>query len=63
MQKKKPVIRTESYVHGSDGRLIRFEELTDDQKRRAATELKLRLVRAMFPGVDFYVEGDFTASG
>lgn len=63
MQKKKPVIRTESYVHGSDGSLIRFEELTDDQKRMAATELKLRLVRAMFPGVEFYVDGDFTASG
>ena len=63
MQKKKPVIRTESYVHGSDGNLIRFEDLTADQKRKAATELKLRLVRAMFPGVEFYVDSDFTASG
>lgn len=54
--RKKPVIKTVSYVT-KNGQLVRFDDLTDEEKRRAATELKLRYMRAMFPGVEFYVEG------
>lgn len=53
MARKKPVIRTESYVYVS-GVPVRFEDLTPEQKRAAATELKLRWLRGLYPGVDFY---------
>lgn len=56
MPRQKPVIRTVSYVHSKDGGLIRFDDLTDEQKRQAATELKLRLLRTMFPDVEFFVK-------
>lgn len=52
--RKKPVIRTESFVT-KNGQLVRFDDLTLEEKRWAATELKLRYLRAMFPGVEFYV--------
>ena len=54
--RKKPVIRTESYVT-KNGQLVRFDDLTLEEKRIAATELKLRYLRAMFPGVEFYAVG------
>lgn len=57
MARKAQKIRTESYVYGKDGSLIRFDDLSYDQKVRAATELKLRYLRAMFPGVEFYAVG------
>lgn len=63
MQKKQPVIRTESYVRTAEGGLIRFDDLTDAQKRKAATDLKLRMMRAMFPGIDFYVADSNEPSG
>ena len=44
--RKKPVIRTESYVT-KNGQLVRFDDLTLEEKRIAATELKLRYLRAM----------------
>ena len=53
MARKKPVIRTESYVYVS-GVPVRFDNLTPEQKRAAATELKLRWMRGLYPGVDFY---------
>lgn len=53
MARKKQVIRTESYVHVS-GVPVRFDDLTPEQKRAAATELKLRWLRGLYPGVDFY---------
>ena len=53
MARKKPVIRTESYVYVS-GVPVRFDDLTPEQKRAAATELKLRWLRGLYPGVDFY---------
>lgn len=53
MERKKPVIRTESYVYVS-GVPVRFDDLTPEQKRAAATELKLRWLRGLYPGVDFY---------
>lgn len=59
--RKKQVIRTESYVT-KNGQLVRFDDLTLEEKRIAATALKLQYMRAMFPGVEFYVtkerEGD-----
>ena len=53
MASKKPVIRTDSYVYvgGVPGR---FDDLTPEPKRAAATELKLRWLRGLYPGVDFY---------
>lgn len=61
MARQKPVIRTESYVFSKEtGEPIRFEDLTPEQKRAAATELKLRWLRALFPGVEFYAEEEKT---
>ncbi len=57
MARKVQKIRTESYVHSKDGGWIRFDDLTYEQKVKAATELKLRYLRAMFPGVEFFVPG------
>lgn len=55
MSSKKKEIRTVSYVRSKeDGSLIRFDDLTYEQKVRAATELKIRYLKAMFPGVDFF---------
>ena len=47
------MIRTESYVYVS-GVPVRFDDLTPEQKRAAATELKLRWLRGLYPGGDFY---------
>lgn len=55
MARKKPVIRTESYVYIGETP-VRFDDLTLEQKRKAATELKLRWMRALYPGVEFYTE-------
>lgn len=57
MARKVQKIRTESYVRSKDGGWIRFDDLTYEQKVQAATELKLRYMRAMFPGVEFFVVG------
>ena len=53
MARTKPVLRTESdgYVGGVP---VRVDDLTPEQKRAAATELKLRWMRGLYPGVDFY---------
>ena len=53
MARKKPVIRAESYVDVG-GVPVRFDDRTPEQKRAAATELKLRWMRGLYPGVDFY---------
>lgn len=55
MQRKKPVIRAVSYVY-VNGEPVRFEDLTLEQKRKAATELKIRYLEALYPGVKFYVD-------
>ncbi len=57
MARKKLVIRTESYVYVGETP-VRFDDLTPEQKRQAATELKLRWMRALYPGVEFYAEGE-----
>lgn len=63
MGRKNWNIRGESYVYGKDGSLIRFDSLTDEQKRRAATELKIRMLSAMFPNVKFTaIEQEKTAT-
>ena len=56
MPRKQPVIRTVSYVYSKeDGSLIPFDDLTVEQKTKAATELKLQYMRALFPDVEFSV--------
>ena len=56
MPRKQPVIRTVSYGYSKeDGSLIPFDDLTVEQKTKAATELKLQYMRAYFPGVEFSV--------
>ena len=57
MARKKLVIRTESYVYVGKTP-VRFDDLTPEQKRAAATELKLRWMRALYPGVEFYAGGE-----
>lgn len=57
MARKKLVIRTESYVYVGETP-VRFDDLTPEQKRQAATELKLRWMRALYPGVEFYAGED-----
>ena len=54
MARQKPVIRTESFVFGKNGELIPFESLTDEQKQKVATELKIRMMSTLFPGVRFF---------
>lgn len=56
MARKKYAIRTESYVYVGETP-VRFDDLTPEQKRQAATELKLRWMRALYPGVEFYAGG------
>lgn len=60
MARKKPVIRTESYVFVG-GEPVRFDDLPLELKIKAATELKLRMMRALYPGVEFYVEKERNA--
>lgn len=54
MAGQKPVIRAESFVYGKNGELIPFESLSEEQKRKVATELKIRMMSALFPGVRFF---------
>ena len=51
--RKKQVIRTESYVT-KNGQLVRFDDLTLEEKRIAATERRRRTVGGSVPGVEFY---------
>lgn len=47
---RKPIeIKTESYVHVG-GELVRFDELPPELKQRAATELKIMWMNALFHG-------------
>lgn len=43
-------IRVTAYVTGADGEKIPFEALSEEQKRRAATELKARYLGELFRG-------------
>ena len=44
-------IRVESYVHDAKtGELIAFDDLTPEQKTKAATELKCRYINELFRG-------------
>lgn len=45
-----------SYVHTDQG-LVIFEDLTQEQKKKAATELKLRYMNALYAG-----QATFTAA-
>ena len=53
--RKKIEINTVSYVHVGD-QLVRFDDLSQEQKAKAATALKLAYLNAMFQGkAKFYV--------
>lgn len=47
--KRDAKIKTVSYVHVGD-QLVRFDDLTDDQRQRAATELKFRYLSELYRG-------------
>lgn len=48
MRKHKP-IRTESYIYVGE-ELVRFDDLTPEQKRKAATQIKLTYLNELFRG-------------
>ena len=55
---KKIEIRTVSYVHVGD-KLVCTDDLTQDQKCRLATELKVEWMNALFHGqAEFYAAGE-----
>lgn len=43
-------IRVDSYVMGKDGELINFDDLTPEQRVKASTELKEKLLNSLFAG-------------
>ena len=51
-------IRVESYVQTEDGCLVNFDKLTPDQRRRCATELKLRYLGELYRGRAAFRERD-----
>ena len=55
MARKSQEIKVVSYVHKGD-ELVRFEDLSQEDREKAATELKVRWLNAMFDGrAVFYV--------
>ncbi len=55
---KKIEIRTASYVHVGD-KLVCTDDLTQDQKCKLATELKVEWMNALFRGqAEFYAAGE-----
>ena len=54
---RKPIeIKTVSYVHSADGGLIPFDDLTPEQKQKAATQLKLTFLNELFRGrAEFFI--------
>ncbi len=47
-------IKVTSYVHRGD-ELVNFDDLTKEERKRAATELKVRWLNALFDGrAEFY---------
>lgn len=59
MARKLPEIRTESYIHVGD-ELVRFDDLTPEQKREAATKLKVKYLNTLYRGIAVFtpIEGD-----
>lgn len=47
--KRNTVIRTESFVR-VDGTPVRFSDLTEEQKRQAATAIKITYLNELFRG-------------
>ena len=61
MAKRNQEITVISYVH-KGGELVRFDDLTEEEKVRAATELKIRWLNGLFDGkAVFYPAGDEAA--
>ena len=56
--RKTQEIKVLTYVE-KNGELVRFDDLTPEEKRYAATKLKLDYLNAMYRGIArFYVEGE-----
>jgi len=51
-------IRVESYVQGPDGELINFDDLTQEQRTKVATELKKRWLNELYRGVATFTEAE-----
>lgn len=50
MAKKQLNIKCVSYVHSKDGGLIAFDDLTEEQKRSAATQIECTFLNAFYAG-------------
>ena len=59
-KRKEPKITVISYAHvGTWGNLVRWEDLTPEQRQRGATEIKLKYLNNLFAGrAVFYREGE-----
>lgn len=44
-------IRVDSYVQRADGTLVNFDDLTGEERVRAATELKCKWLNGLFMGI------------
>lgn len=56
--RKTQEIKVLTYVE-KNGELVRFDDLTPEEKQCAATKLKLDYLNAMYRGIArFYVEGE-----
>lgn len=44
-------IRVDSYVQRADGTLVNFDDLTGEERTRAATELKCKWLNGLFMGI------------
>ncbi len=56
--RKTQEIKVITYVE-KNGELVRFDDLTPEEKQCAATKLKLDYLNAMYRGIArFYVEGE-----
>lgn len=44
-------IRVDSYVQRADGTLVNFDDLTGEERARAATELKCKWLNGLFMGI------------
>ncbi len=61
--RKKPNIKCVSYVHSKDGGLIAFDDLTEEQKRKAATQLKCAFLNSFYAGqARFYPASEMDAA-
>lgn len=61
MARKQTEIRTESFVRVGEA-LVRFDDLTEEQKREAATRLKITYLNELFRGKAVFEAAEKAAS-